>query len=166
MKLRAALCLVASLAVGCHSKPVASVEEAPAAPSTPDRLTSDEHLPEAETAFGLPLPKGMRLTRHFSDAAYFSGSLDMQSTLDHVRKYVEARDVEMTNQHVVFARARIKGNAERIFRIEISATPRGSQVHLKDITPPALARGLSEPEIWQRAGRKPDGSLLDPNQVY
>lgn len=165
MKLGAGLYLVASLALGCHSKPVASVEEAPAA-STPDRLTSDEHLPEAETAFGLPIPKGMRLTRHFSDAAYLSGSLDLSSTLDHVRKYVEARDVELTNQHAVFARARIKGNAERVFRIEVSATPRGSQVHIKDITPPALARGLSDAEMWQRAGRKPDGSLLDPNQVY
>jgi hypothetical protein len=165
MRHGAALYLVATLAVGCHAKPVESVEEVPAT-STPDRLKADEHLPEAETAFGLPIPKGMRLTRHFSDAAYLAGSLDLSSALDHVRKYVEARDVEMTNQHAVFARARIKGNPEKVFRIEIAATPRGSQVHIKDVTPPALARGLSEPEMWQRAGRKPDGTLLDPNQVY
>lgn len=165
MKLGPGLYLLAALAVGCHSKPVESVEDEPA-PSTPDRLTNDERLPEAETAFGLPIPKGMRLTRHFSEAAYFAGSLDMSTALDHVRKYVEARDVEMTHNHAIFSRARIKGNADGIFRIEVSATPRGSQVHIKDITPPPLARGLSEPEMWQRAGRKPDGTLIDPNQVY
>jgi hypothetical protein len=135
--------------------------------ASPDRLNADERLPEAETAFGLPIPKGMRLTRYFDDSAYFSGELDMRDALEQIRGQLLTSNVELMSRRAVFSRAYIKGDAaRRLFRIEISATPQGSQVYVKNITPPAATAGLSESEAWKRAGRKPDGSLLDANQVY
>ncbi len=165
-----ALCIVTALGVGlgCRSK------ESPQAPvddgvkvATPDRLTGGEQLPESEIVFGLPIPKGMRLTRHFKEAAYVTGDLDMMATLEHVRNHVEAPSVELTGEFATFARAYIKGDAQRRrFRIEITKTQRGSQLYVKDITPPPPTAGLTEAERWQRAGRNPDGTLLNENQVY
>lgn len=170
---RARSCLLVFLlpalhvSLGCQSKKATEAVIDKTQASTPDRLSGNEQLPEAEIVFGLPIPKGMRLTRQFEDAAYLTGELDVASALEHVRPYVEARSVEVMNGVAIFAQAYIKGDARRHqFRIEISKTPGGSQVHVRDITPPPSTSGLTEAERWQRAGRKPDGSLLDPNQVY
>lgn len=139
----------------------------PEEPTTPDRLTREERLPEAETAFGLPMPPGMRLTRHFSEAAYFAGELPMAKVLEHLKEHVETRDVQMMSRRVVFARAHVKGDeSRRLLRIEVSQTPRGSQVQIKDITPPPATKATSEAELWSRAGRKPDGTPIDQNKLY
>jgi hypothetical protein len=163
---RAAVVLGVALAFGCRSRSVVE-RDVPERPTTPDRLTREERLPEAETAFGLPIPQGMRLARHFSDAAYFSGELAFDRALEHVRRYVEAREVQMLRRGAVFTRAYIKGDeSRRLFRIEISETPRGSQVHVKNVTPPPATKGASEADLWSRAGRKPDGTPIDQNQLY
>lgn len=156
-----------ALCAGCDTKPTLAPTPPEAAPITPDRLKAGEKLPEAETAFGLPLPPGMRLTRQFSDAAYFTGELSMEKALEHVQGNIEARDLEMMRRRTVISRAFIKGDRDRrLVRIEISKLPRGSQIYIKDITPPPAIGRLSEAELWQRAGRKPDGTLLDENSVY
>jgi hypothetical protein len=156
---------IAGLA-GCHEK---TTPEAPPAraPATPDRLTSNERLPEAETAFGLPLPVGMRVLRHFNDSAYFAGDLELDAVLEHVRRHVHAEAAQMLNQGIVFPRVKVVGgDPSRLLRIELSKTPRGTQLHIKDVTPPPALSGVSEAEIWRQAGRKPDGTPLDPNQLY
>jgi hypothetical protein len=155
------------MASGCHKKAApdaaAVAEEQPA----PDRLAPGEALPEAETAFGLPIPKGMRLVRHFNDSAYFKGEIDVASALDHVRKYVVPSDAQMMGKGAVFPRAYVVGaESKRLVRISVTPLARGSQIHIQDITPPPATTGLSQAEILRQAGRNPDGTPLDPNQVY
>jgi hypothetical protein len=151
---------------GCHEKSVPEpVTEERSTP--PDRLAEDERLPEAETAFGLAVPVGMRLVRHFNDAAYFSGDVPLESVLEHVKDRVVARDVEMLSAGVLFPRATlVKGDAERLLRIEIGKTRGGTQLHIQDITPPPALTGVSEADIWRQAGRNPDGTPIDQNQAY
>jgi hypothetical protein len=164
------MCLLCQLSgsLGCRTRQQPEVSsELASEVSAPDRLKPDERLPEAETAFGLPIPPGMRLTRHFDDSAYFSGPVELQSALEHVRSHVQAQDVELMGRSAIFARAYINGDAlQRLFRIEVTPLANGSQVYLKNITPQAATRGLSETEKWSRAGRNPDGTPLDPNQMY
>jgi hypothetical protein len=165
--LSAVFCSAAALCLGCRSPESEPKEKDEPETATPDRLDKGEKLPEAETAFGLPLPRGMRLARHFNDSAYFTGPMNMASALEHVQKHLDSRQVELVNRRSVFARTHILGgDPDRLFRVEISETARGSQVLIKDITPPPVASARSEAEMWQSAGRKPDGTLLDPNSVY
>lgn len=152
---------------GCNTKPKVAPGPPEAAAAPADRLQEGEDLPEAETAFGLPLPAGMKLTRHFSDAAYFTGELSVEKALEHVQGNVEARDIEMMSRRTVISRAYIKGDERRrLVRVEVSKLPGGSQIYIKDITPPPAIGRLSDAELWKRAGRKPDGTLLDENKVY
>jgi hypothetical protein len=158
--------LVAGLA-GCRNESAADAPAPASAPATPDRLGKGERLPEAETAFGLALPAGMRVVRHFNDSAYFAGDLGFDAVLEHVRHHVRTEHAQMQSRGIVFPRARaLGGDPSRLLRIELSKTPRGTQLYIKDITPPPALSGLSEAEIWRKAGRKPDGTPLDPNQVY
>jgi hypothetical protein len=158
---------VCSSLAGCQRESAPEPPAAESAPATPDRLAPGEQLPEAETAFGLALPAGMRVVRHFNDAAYFAGELGFDAVLDHLRGHLRAQEVQLLSQGAVFPRATVAGgDAKRLLRIELSKTPRGTQLHVKDITPPPAVSGLSEADIWRQAGRKPDGTPLDPNQLY
>jgi hypothetical protein len=162
-----ALWLLATLNGACHSKapePTSDVAEAPAAA---DRLNGNERLPEAETAFGLTLPPGMRLTRSFKDSAYFLGKPELSSVVLALQPQLTARGVEMNSRRAIFPRTQIKqDSAGRWLRIEVSAEGRGTQVYVQDVTPPPAPRGLSEKEIWSRVGRNPDGTPMDQNQQY
>jgi hypothetical protein len=152
---------------GCHDKSAPEAPPPASAPATPDRLANGERLPEAEIAFGVPLPAGMRVVRHFNDSAYFSGDLELDGVLEHVRRHVRAEPAQMRSQAIVFPRATALGDdGSRLLRIELSKIPGGTQLHIKDITPPPALSGLSEAEMWSKAGRKPDGTPLDPNQLY
>jgi hypothetical protein len=154
-------------ALGCDQRKPADPPEAQGAGASADRLSPEEALPEAEIAFGLAMPRGMRLTRYFDDSAYFTGTLDMASVVEQIRGQLLAREVELLERRAVFPMAYIRGDAtRRLFRVEVTANRQGSQVYVKNITPAPAPRGLSQAEIWRRAGRNPDGTLLDPNQVY
>lgn len=138
-----------------------------ASETAPDRLAPDEVVTQAPVAFGMPLPPGMSLTRYFNDAAYFAGRVSVEDALAHVRRHVLTRDVEMRTRRVVIPQAYIREDEHsRLFRIEISSTDDGSQIHIQDITPEPVTQGLSVEERWRRAGRKPDGTLLNPKETF
>lgn len=160
--------LLAAFAGACHSKPPPAVEQAEeTAEAPPDRLQAGERLPEAETAFGLALPPGMHLARHFNDSAYFLGKPDVSSVVLALQPQLTARSVEMARNHATFARTQIKQDtSQRWLRIEVSAEGAGTQVYVKDVTPPPAPRGLSEQEIWSKVGRGPDGKPLNENQQF
>jgi hypothetical protein len=171
MKSRArtgALCLsLGATLAGCRDASVAAPPPAESAPTTPDRLAEDEHLPEAETAFGLPLPAGMRLVRYFDDAAYFSGEVPLDDVIEQVRKHVRAQEVQVMGQGVVFGRAQIANDdTKRLLRIEIRPSTRGTRLHVQDITPPPALTGANDAEIWRKVGRNPDGTPLNQNELY
>jgi hypothetical protein len=167
-RVRPSLWLLAGLAAACHSKaPPPAPSAAPEAAAAPDRLTNDERLPDSETAFGLSLPPGMRLARHFNDSAYFVGRPDVSSVVTELQPQLTARSVEMASGRAVFARTQIRTDAtQRWVRIEVSSEGGGTQVYVQDITPPPAPRGLSEREIWSRVGRNADGTPVDQNQQY
>lgn len=159
--------LLAVLALACREAPLQVMQPESQQAATPDRLQAGERLAESEVAFGLVVPKGLRITRHFQDAAYLSGPLPFEQALAAVRQQLETAGAELRAQRAVFARAIVVSDPEqRLMRVEVYPLPQGSQVLLRDITPPPVAIGLSEEERWARAGREPDGSLSDPNQVY
>jgi len=167
-RLRSCIWLLAVLAGACHSKaPPPAPSDVPEESAAPDRLSGDERLPESETAFGLSLPPGMHLTRHFNDSAYFLGKPDVSSVVLALQPLLSARNVELASGRAVFARTQIKDDsAQRWVWIEVSAEGRGTQVYVQDITPPPAPRGLSESELWSRVGRKADGTPIDENQQY
>jgi hypothetical protein len=162
----AAALLAGGQVCGCQSKaPPAATEATPEV--TPDRLPPQQRPAETATAFGLSLPKGMRLTRQFNDSAYFLGRLDLATVVEHLRPHLDAKRVETKPGHTVFEQATLKGDAsERRLRVDVSAEGPGTQVYVQDVTPPPAPRGVSEAEMWRRAGRNPDGTPMDQNQMY
>jgi hypothetical protein len=109
----------------------------------------------------------MRLTRQFQDSAYFLGRLDLATVVEHLKPHLDAKRVESNPGHTVFEQASLKnGHSERRLRVDVSAEGPGTQVYVQDVTPPPAPRGVSEAEMWRRAGRNPDGTPMDQNQLF
>jgi len=161
-----ALAMLVALAAACHRRPETPRPVEQAAPA-PDRLSGEERLPEAETAFGLRLPPGLRLTQSFKDSAYFAGRIPPATVIEQLSSQLVSSNLELMGTRSVFAQTQIKGDAEnRRFRIEVSPISGGSRLYVKNITPPPVPKGLSPEEMWKLAGRNPDGKPIDENQLY
>jgi hypothetical protein len=136
-------------------------------PVSGDSLAQDEVLPGRDQAFGLELPRGLRVISRHDDVVQMRGPLKPESVVNFFRERVAVQHVELGPNRTVFPRAYLKGDkTKRVYRIDVSGVGGQTTVKMRDITPPPVAPGLSEPQRWERAGRNPDGTLKDRKQVY
>lgn len=136
------------------------------APKPVDRLAPNELEPGTTKAFGLVVPKRMRLERLYPDAAHIVGNVSPTAAANYVRQRVDATQVEIAAARTIFPDVHIKGGPpDRTFRIEIVAERGKTQIVIRDVTPPPTAPGLTEAQRWKQAGLTPNGKLIDPQQM-
>ncbi|MCC6556599.1 MAG: hypothetical protein IT372_26870 [Polyangiaceae bacterium] len=142
----------------------------PAPSATAPRPPVDAVLPGelaegSELAFGLPIPRRMRVRARFPDEVSAAGDVPPERLSNYVRERVLSPSVETGPAKTVFAKATVKKAPERTLRIEVVAHPGATELIVRDLTPPPAVHGLSEEERWRRKGLKPDGSPLDPTRL-
>jgi hypothetical protein len=131
-----------------------------------DRLAPGELAPGRADAFGLLLPKELRIEARFADAVHASGPVQPEPLVAFVRKRVEVSHVEIAAGRTIFPRATIRdGTPGRSYRIEVIPDGPRTKLVVRDVTPPPTVEGISEEERWRRAGLRPDGQLIDPRVV-
>lgn len=156
------------LIAGCQQPPAARElsPTAPSASSVPlDRLAPGELELGRETAFGLPLPKLLKVERRFDDAVHASGPVAAEELANFIRERVAVAGVEIGAAKTVFPRATVKGGDGKILAIEVVHGPGGrSQLSVRDVSPPARPPGASAAELWRRAGLTEDGKSVAPDR--
>jgi hypothetical protein len=151
--------------VGCTKREEAPVIEI-AGTVAPDRLAPQEPLIGSQRVWGLRVPDGMTISSQFPRKVHLSGSRSLTSVMEALREQVSASHVEVTASRFIFERAVIQTEGERkLVRIEALTDGPLTRVYLSDITPPPVPSGLSEAEMWERAGYNPDGTIKNPSQV-
>jgi hypothetical protein len=157
------LCLL--IHISCQRKPPPA--EVEAIVTTPDRLQPEESLPETQRVFGIEVPRGLRLVSDFGDRASLIGPLPLAEAISYFSQQVESTPIEVANERAVFARVRLKADRTRHeYRIELTRRRHDTFVLVADVTPPPVTQGLDEKARWEQAGRKPDGTLIDPRRAY
>ncbi len=172
-----------AVGTGCERNEPRRVEHAdgPAKPkvATPvDRLAPGELEPSDELAFGLPIPKGMRVVRRFDDATHAKGRIDHDELVEYLKRRLSTSHVTYKLDKVVFPEVQLRdapsneagdeadGEAPpKTLQIEVWADRDMTWMRVKDTTVPPLVEGLTEAERWRRAGMHPDGSPLDPDAL-
>jgi hypothetical protein len=163
----AAALLLAPLGLCACEKQSPQPAAEPAPTETPDRLPEQERSEEAATAFGLSLPRGMRLTQRGGDAAYFTGRMELATVVEHLKPHLDAQRIEVNAGYTAFQNAKLKGDtSDKRLSVDVTAEGRGTLVVVRNVTRPAAPPGLTPAESWRRAGRNPDGTPLDENQLY
>lgn len=119
-----------------------------------------------EDAFGLAIPKKMKIQAAFPENVHAVGSVDAGELSNYVRKRVLVAHVEVADKRFIFPKVKIRGGDEnKLYRIEVLDQGHETKLIVRDITPAPKVEGLTEPERWERAGMKPSGGLIDPNEM-
>jgi hypothetical protein len=130
-----------------------------------DRLAPGELEEGSELAFGLPLPRLLRVERRFDDAIHASGEVTPEALSNYVRERVVVAGVEIGAAKTLFQNARIKAPDGKLVTVEVV---RGSgtttSLVVRHQRPPARAPGASAADLWKQSGISPDGKNVDPAQ--
>lgn len=139
------------------------------APPVVDRLAPGE-LAEGTLAFGVPLPRGMRVRSQGYQWIMAVGDLKFDLVANYMRDHVTADRIETGPAKTVFTGVTTtEGDQVRKLRIEVADAGSGlrTRIDLYDETPvepPAEYKELSERERYERVGLTPDGKPIDPNK--
>jgi hypothetical protein len=169
----AALFVTALAALPACRKSAAPAGPAPSASATASAKPLD-HLAPGELAqgksqvFGFDVPLDMKIQGRFADVAYLEGRVAPEAVANYVRERVDVEHVEIGAAGTVFPNARIKrGAPDRSYQFEVLRDRGFTRLVIRDTTPRPddLPKGTSTAERWRRAGRGPDGRIVDPNQL-
>ena len=163
---------LAAVCGGCRGKgarggAAASASAASSAPKPVDRLAPGELAPGEAEAFGLVLPKGMKVQARFPGKVHARGRLRPEDVANYIRGRVIVRYVELGAAATIFPRVTIKqGAKDRLYTIEVAGNGRSTQLTITDTTPPPKPPiQLSQAQLMERAGLTPDGKVKNLKQL-
>lgn len=119
----------------------------------------------ADAAFGLKLPRLLRINATFPDATFASGPVRPDDLVVYVRERVIAERETKVLGKTTFEGATSKASPSKKVRIEIIQRPTDTEIIIRDETRPPAKEGLSEEERWKEHGLNPQGQPLDPTKL-
>lgn len=162
------LALLAS-AAGCKEDK-AAVVTAPSASATAapiDHLAPGELLEGTDKAFGMVLPRGMRVVHGFDDLIVASGSPPADKVTNYVRARVKDGKITVGARATVFDHVRTPAapDLELSIKVEPADGMEGTRVEVRKLTMPKAPELPNDEERWRAAGLRPDGRPLDPKKL-
>lgn len=133
----------------------------------PDHLGEGELLEGTEKAFGLTLPRDVKIDARFIDLTYASGTPRPDAVANYIRARVRFGTVHIGAANTLFEKVQLPDAPGREISIRVSAgdNGRGCSIEMRDVTPPKPLEG-SEADKWRAVGMTPDGKLLDPQHLH
>jgi hypothetical protein len=168
-----AAAVVAALALattsGCRRRPPPEAREVAVTSATParpaDHALPDEIAEGKDLAFGLPIPRQMRVIGHFDDVVFATGDVRPELVANYVRQRVIAEHVETGPAKTVFTGVTLRAHPERTLRVDVISRNGDTDLTVRDETRPPAREGLSEAERWKAQGLTPKGAPLDPTHL-
>lgn len=161
-------------ALGCRAKRGPDDEHAlPPSPPAPaasilapvDRALPGELAEGTERAFGLLLPRVMKLQGGFDNVVFASGDVPADEVANYVRQRVTADKVETGAAKTLFSRASVKAQPGPLISIEVLSHGGTTEMQVRNVTPKPTKEGQDQEERWRELGFKPDGTPLDPEHL-
>jgi len=137
-----------------------------------DHLAPKELLEGDAKAFGLALPRGVRVDQSFADVAFASGHVDAQGAVQYVRARVrEGKMIEPDfagDGKTTFDHVKIPAAPDKVFVISVKPAKGAvgmTQFEVRDVTPTKAPELPDEAARWRAAGLTPEGRVLDPTKL-
>ena len=147
-----------ALLVGCKRTPPAPIDAGP-----PDRIGPQEFLEGKDSAFGLMLPLGARITYKYGETVIATTPLSPEQLSNYVSTRIRGGSIARGTAGSIFDNAIVVKHPEKFLRIEVVPS-RGdalSELRVRDVSPPPLDPKMSEVDRWKRVGLTPDGKQID-----
>ena len=162
-----------ALTVGCGRSPSdgtptgapqGSVGLAPLQPPV-DHLAPGELLEGPDHAFGIALPRGLKIDATFATVVYASGALAVDPLVHYFQGHVQDGDLRQGPTSATFNNVRALGGNGPPLAIHVVFVRERVDVEISDETPPVLPQLPDEAARWKRVGLTPDGRLADPTHL-
>jgi hypothetical protein len=165
-----------ALAVACHRSPpsgqdqggptVATATTAPRASGAPaDHLGPDELVEGSQQAFGIALPRALRVKGAFVDVVYATGQASVHALTQYFRARVQDGSLREGSQAATFEHVRVPGKPAVELLVHIAAGRDGANVEIRNSTPPVAPSLPDEAARWKAVGLTPHGRLADPTHL-
>ena len=156
-------------ASGCHPAKPEPVQAAPRGASSEapplDRLAAGELFEGSAKAFGLVLPRDLRVDGAFADKVYASGRASVHPVVLYLQSRLQDGDLREGEHSATFDCVRVRALPGPELRVHIAQTGEGVAVTFEDFTPPEIPVLPDETARWRHVGLTPDGRLADPTHV-
>lgn len=153
---------------GCRGSDSPPPPPAPASSSpnvAADELRPGELAEGTLVAFGLKLPRLLRINATFPDAIFASGPVRPEDLIAYVRERVIAERESKLGDKTTFEGATSKASPASKIRVEIIKREAQTELIVRNETRPPAKEGLSEEERWKEHGLSPQGQILDPTKL-
>jgi hypothetical protein len=158
------------LAAGCEKHaPAPSQAPAPEAPaaSTPsavpaDHLAPDELLPGDKTAFGVVLPRVLRVEGAFADVVFASGQVAVRPLATYFRGRLAEGSLRVGDEAATFEHVHAPSRPDVELSVHIRVAGPYTRVEVRDTTQKPRPGLPDDPARWRSAGLTPNGKLVDP----
>jgi hypothetical protein len=135
------------------------------APTPPvDHLAPDELLEGTDKAFGVTLPRGLKIDGNFADVIMISGAVSLHPLVAYLRGHLQNGDLREGDSSATFDHVTAPGS-ERPLSVHILRVGQGVHVDIRDMTPVVLPPMPDEAARWKHVGLTPTGRLLDPTHL-
>ena len=144
---------------------IAPAGEAPAALPI-DHLAPGELVEGTEEAFGLVLPREVRVERRQLGSVRAIGPVSVHSLVRYLRTRIAEGHREEGDAFASFEDVRLRGKPGVVFRIRMTELPpRGTLLEIDDVTPPPIPDLPNEAARWKQVGLTPSGKIADPTHL-
>ena len=174
MKTRSTLAaaLFAVIAAACKKEEMVTVipVDAPpdaAVPKAPDHLVEPELEEGTAKAYGLVLPRNVKVDNAFINVIYASGDPRPDAVANYIRARVRMGTVQIGAANTLFEKVQVPANPGHEITIRVAAgnNGRGCAIELREAIPPPKPLEGSEADKFRAAGIHPDGTLIDPTHL-
>lgn len=166
MPVRRTFTLAAGLALAaCKTEPPPPPPEPPAPAKTAVDRVDPHEVPEGgEDAFGLPIPRAMRVSARLGDAVRARGDLPLDDVANYVRERVIADRVETGPAKTVFSRVTLKSGKGGTLRVEVIRVSDRTELYVRDVTAPPARDVVKPTDPWDKPGFDPKDRKADPSR--
>lgn len=129
-----------------------------------DSLARNELAEGPDKAFGLVLPRQLKVTQRFADVWTAEGDVTVEAMSAYVRARVVDGKATVGASSSVFDQVRTTPDSNRRLRVRIEPAWAGHacKVEVRDVTPAKLPPLATEEDRWREVGMTPQGKVIDP----
>jgi hypothetical protein len=130
-----------------------------------DHLAPDELVEGDKKAFGVTLPRDVKVDGAFADLVLASAHLPVHPLAKYFRARLTDGSMHEGEESASFEHVRVPGNTASEYGVRVYLSSGFTRIEMRDTTPKPVPDLPNDEARWKQAGLTPQGKILDPTHL-